>query len=66
MGRKRRQITMTVTISVPDCFTPAEARKEVRSLVKDHNLYHGGKYDDRDNWIEFDVGQISVKPGKAA
>lgn len=33
MARTRKQITMTVTVSVPLWMTAAEARREVRTLI---------------------------------
>lgn len=64
MGARRKMVPMTVTVSVPACFTPAEARREVRSLIKEGCLHSGGKWNDRGDWVEFDVGKIGVKPGK--
>lgn len=34
MGKRKKQVTMSVTVSVPHWLTAAQARKEVRSLIQ--------------------------------
>ena len=40
--KTRKKITMLVTVSVPRHMTPAEARREVRSLITDQCNWSAG------------------------
>lgn len=39
MAKTRKQVTMTVTVSVPVEYNAADARREVRALVKEQCFY---------------------------
>jgi hypothetical protein len=49
---KRKQITMIVTVSVPNDMTPIEARREVRTLINEQCNYSA------------DYGEVKVKSVK--
>lgn len=57
--KRRKQITMTVTVSVPRWMTAAQARREVRTLINDQCNYmsHGPNFDD------VEVKARAVRPG---
>ena len=53
--KKRNQVTMRVTVSVPAGTSAAQARNEVRSLLR-----YGASY-----WLDHeDIKAIAVKPAK--
>lgn len=39
MATTRKQVTMTVTVSVPKWMTAAQARREVRTLINQQCFY---------------------------
>lgn len=45
MSRLRKNVTMLVTVSVPSSMTAADARREVRTLIKYQNNYSAGPDD---------------------
>lgn len=51
MTRRKKQITLTVTLSVPSWLTKAQARKEVRSLINEQAFYGSRK---PGTWDEID------------
>lgn len=49
MARKRKLVTMTVTVSCPTWLTAAQARKEVKTLINDQAFWghiNPGTYDE--------------------
>lgn len=52
-SRLRKNVTMLVTVSVPSRMTAAEARREVRTLIKYQHNYIAG---------EDDVKPIRIEP----
>lgn len=49
MAKRRKKITMLVTVSVPAALPAAAARREVRSLINDQCEFEGyvpGTYDE--------------------
>lgn len=65
---KRKKLTMLVTVSVPHKMTPAQARKEVRTLIthqSNHANFYGNEYDPQP--LEYDdVKAVSVRPDNRA
>jgi hypothetical protein len=59
--KKRKQITMTVTLSVPHWMTAAWARREVKTLVNDQANYLSPGPD----YEEFYVRASKVAPVKS-
>lgn len=56
MARRRKLVTMLVTVSVNPDMSAAEARREVRTLVNDQCNY---------SWDQEDIRVRSVKPVRA-
>lgn len=68
MMRTRKQIKMTVTVSVPLWLSAAQARKEVRSLIKDQTHWgHRPSYWNTGLFDEIDSDNFrvaSIRPAK--
>lgn len=63
MARKRKLVTMTVTVSCPTWLTAAQARREVKSLINDQAFW--GHYDptgDGNDISEYNFKARSVGP----
>lgn len=59
--RKRKQVTMSVTVSVPSWMTAAQARREVRTLINDQcNFLSSGPMEL--GWPGVDVKARQVRP----
>jgi len=57
MSKGTKDVTMMVTVRVPDWLTSEEARKEVRSLIRDQCFF--GHRDAFDSWEE--IGSDNFK-----
>lgn len=64
MARKRKRVRMTVTVSIPACFSAADARREVRSLINHQAGYSAGMFDGDLNWQEMEIRAIGVRPSR--
>lgn len=53
MGKKRKEITLAVTVSVPVSMTVAEARREVRANINHHSA-------NSDPWELGDVRAVRI------
>lgn len=53
MGKKRKQITLAVTVSVPISMTTTEARREVRANINHHSA-------NSDPWELGDVRAVRI------
>jgi hypothetical protein len=65
MTRRRKQVVMTLTVSVPTWLTAAEARREVRNRIDHQAAFLSGKYDGetwRDLYPPNDVKVRSIRP----
>lgn len=54
MGKKRKQITLAVTVSVPVSMTTAEARREVRANINHHSA-------NSDPWELGDIRAVRIE-----
>lgn len=65
MTRKRKALTMSVTVTVPHWMTAAQARREVRSLINDQCGYmiDGGPQND---YADATVKARTVTPNRSA
>jgi hypothetical protein len=66
--KKTKEVTMTVTVRCPDWLTAAQARKEVRSLIKDQ--VHWGHEENASRFKfecidEYNFKVVSVKGARA-
>lgn len=64
MTKRKKQVTMTVTVSVPRWLSAAEARREVRALIKDQ-CFWGHEGGPVYNWEYIDDSNfklVSVTP----
>ncbi len=68
MTRRRKQVQMTLTVSVPHWLTAAEARREIRSRIDHQAAFMAGKYAG-ETWHDLyppnDVKTRSIKPVRA-
>jgi len=62
MAKTRKQLTMSLTVSVPSWMTAAQARREVRTLVNEQSNYldHGPDFQ------EVHGGTVKVRELKPA
>lgn len=61
MARKRKLVTMTVTVSCPTWLTAAQARKEVKTLINDQAFWGHWNYGTYDEICESNFRARSVK-----
>lgn len=63
MARKRKLVTMTVTVSCPTWLTAAQARREVKSLINDQAFWgHSGPGHCYDEISEYNFKARRVGP----
>lgn len=65
MARRKKEVTMLVTVSVPRWLTAAQARKEVRSLIQ-HQAFWGHMHPEHDEISEYNLKVKRVGPVRAA
>lgn len=59
MAKRKKQISMVVTVSVPAWLTAAQARKEVRSLIGGQCFFGHERRDGA--WEEIDSDNFKVR-----
>ena len=63
MAKRKKEVTMLVTVSVPRWLTAAQARKEVASLIR-HQAFWGHRNADWDEIAEHNFKVKRVGPNK--
>lgn len=66
MPKKKKQITMLVTVSCPQELTAAQARKEVRTLINEQAFWGHPLENDRDGMVtEYNFRAAKVSAAKS-
>jgi len=61
MAKRKKEITMLVTVSVPQWLTAAQARREVMSLIR-HQAFWGHRNPEYDEISEYNFKVKRVGP----
>ncbi len=65
MAKRKKEVTMQVTVSVPRWLTAAQARKEVASLIR-HQAFWGHRSPDYDEISEYNLKLKRIGPIRSA